>query len=77
MVWGQNYHRIREHNAGNHSFSLSLNEFADMVSSLEIGHWISYKSSSNVGFILAQAALVQLPSLTCMCGHSLAQSVLQ
>lgn len=31
MVWGQNYHRIKEHNAGNHSFTLALNEFADMT----------------------------------------------
>lgn len=30
-VWRENYHKIQEHNRANHSFSLGLNEFADMV----------------------------------------------
>jgi hypothetical protein len=30
-VWRDNYQKIQEHNKGNHSFSLGLNEFADMV----------------------------------------------
>lgn len=30
-VWRENYHKIEEHNKANHSFSLGLNEFADMV----------------------------------------------
>lgn len=30
-VWRENYQRIQEHNKANHSFSLGLNEFADMV----------------------------------------------
>ena len=49
MVWGQNYHRIKEHNAGNHSFTLALNEFADMVSSLDIGTKLLWKSVSYTG----------------------------
>lgn len=31
VVWRENYHKIQEHNKANHSFSLALNEFADMV----------------------------------------------
>ncbi len=30
-VWRLNYQKIEEHNKANHSFSLGLNEFADMV----------------------------------------------
>lgn len=30
-VWRENYQKIQEHNKANHSFSLALNEFADMV----------------------------------------------
>ena len=33
-VWRENYQRIQEHNKANHSFTLGLNEFADMVRSL-------------------------------------------
>lgn len=31
MVWRANYLKIQEHNKANHSFSLGLNEFADLV----------------------------------------------
>ena len=30
-VWRENYQKIKEHNMANHSFTLSLNQFADMV----------------------------------------------
>lgn len=30
-VWKDNYRKIQEHNRANHSFTLGLNEFADMV----------------------------------------------
>ena len=30
-VWRKNYQLIMEHNKANHSFSLGLNEFADLV----------------------------------------------
>lgn len=30
-VWRENYRKIQEHNKANHSFTLGLNEFADMV----------------------------------------------
>lgn len=32
MVWMENYRLIREHNSKNLSYTLDLNEFADMVS---------------------------------------------
>lgn len=32
-IWRENYRRILEHNMANHSFTLGLNEFADMVGS--------------------------------------------
>lgn len=32
MVWRENYHKIMEHNKANHSFTLGLNQFADLVS---------------------------------------------
>ena len=32
QIWIQNRARIGSHNRGNHSFSLALNQFADMVS---------------------------------------------
>ena len=35
-IWKDNYHKIREHNIANHSFTLGLNEFADLVSSVII-----------------------------------------
>ena len=31
QIWTENSARAREHNTGNHSFSLGLNQFADMV----------------------------------------------
>lgn len=31
QIWLENSARIEEHNAGNHSFALGLNHFADMV----------------------------------------------
>ena len=31
QIWLENSARIREHNIGNHSFSLGLNQFSDMV----------------------------------------------
>ena len=31
QIWLENSARIQEHNAGNHSFTLGLNQFADMV----------------------------------------------
>ncbi len=34
-VWRGNYQLIMEHNKNNHSFSLGLNEFADMVKTAE------------------------------------------
>lgn len=30
-VWRENYQKIQEHNKANYSFTLGLNEFADMV----------------------------------------------
>ena len=30
-IWNQNYQYVKEHNRGDHSFKLGLNEFADMV----------------------------------------------
>ena len=33
-VWRQNYHKIQQHNKANHSFTLGLNQFADMVRSV-------------------------------------------
>lgn len=30
-IWKQNYQKIIEHNMANHSFTLGLNQFADMV----------------------------------------------
>ena len=30
-IWRDNYRKILEHNMANHSFTLGLNEFADMV----------------------------------------------
>lgn len=35
-IWRENYQKIMEHNMANHSFTLSLNLFADMVSSTPI-----------------------------------------
>ena len=32
-IWRENYQKIIEHNMANHSFTLGLNEFADMVGS--------------------------------------------
>ena len=32
QIWIQNRARISAHNGGNHSFTLALNQFADMVS---------------------------------------------
>ena len=31
QIWLENSARIQDHNAGNHSFTLNLNQFADMV----------------------------------------------
>ena len=31
QIWLENSARIEEHNSGNHSFTLALNQFADMV----------------------------------------------
>lgn len=31
QIWMENSARIQEYNAGNHSFTLGLNQFADMV----------------------------------------------
>lgn len=31
-IWRENYKKVLEHNMANHSFTLSLNQFADMVS---------------------------------------------
>ena len=31
IVWRENYDKIMEHNKVNHSFSLGLNQFADLV----------------------------------------------
>lgn len=31
QIWMENAARIEEHNAGNHTFTLGLNQFADMV----------------------------------------------
>ena len=31
QVWYDNYKKIVEHNSANHSYSLALNEFADLV----------------------------------------------
>ena len=36
QIWIQNRARISEHNRGNRSFSLALNQFADMVSTTDI-----------------------------------------
>ena len=33
-IWKDNYNKIVQHNMANHSFTLSLNQFADMVSSM-------------------------------------------
>ena len=30
-IWMANYHKVTEHNDGGHSYTLGLNEFADMV----------------------------------------------
>ena len=30
-IWRENYKKVLEHNMANHSFTLSLNQFADMV----------------------------------------------
>ena len=35
-IWRDNYQKIMEHNMANHSFTLSLNQFADMVSSTAV-----------------------------------------
>ena len=32
VIWNNNYKYIVEHNAGNHSYTLALNHFADLVS---------------------------------------------
>ena len=40
-VWRENYHKIMEHNKANHSFTLGLNQFADMVSIILFGFFIS------------------------------------
>ena len=48
-VWTENYAKIMEHNKANKSFSLSLNEFADMVMFNEGGtlHTILYFPACN------------------------------
>ena len=33
LVWYDNYKKILEHNSANHSYSLAVNEFADLVKS--------------------------------------------
>lgn len=37
-IWKENYQKILEHNMANHSFTLSLNQFADMVYSVMCWH---------------------------------------